>query len=621
MALGAMLVAPAAQAAPASHGRTPALAAPTTPAPHSRAADTVVVEDAHSGGYFAAASTNANGGSIYQDVALNTSAGETVCGSAWVRSQVPATGASGTFALFLLGGSATDSGGANFSGLGYGDNNWTQVQGCVEATGGHTTLRIQVYPNPGGPTVEIDDVDVHVSLAANGGFETGMSSWAPYPGTNSNFAVYGNGATTAHTGSHFGATNTTADGGGIYQDIALNTSAGQTVCGSTWVRSEAPATGASGTFALFLVGSAATDAGGANFSGLPNGDHWTRVHDCVEATGAHTTLRVQFYPTPGGPTVEMDDVDVDVSMAANAGFETGAGSWSTYPGTSTLYAAFANGASTAHTGSHFGATSTTDGGGGIYQDIGAATGPGQVVCGSAWVQSEAPATGASGTFALFTLGGSAANGGGANFSGLGNGNSWRQVQTCAESTAGQTLVRPQFYPTPNGPTLEMDDINVEESLAANGGFENGPGGWATYPGITASYVVIPSGVKTTIPTPVQPNPQPTTIPLGKGRHALKIKLVIKWTWKYGTTRIRKVTVGHFPHRTHFTITCQGKRCPRPLKLNAAGPKRIHALLHRLIGRRYHVGDVLTVAFTARGWKRERARIIIRRGRKPLVARA
>jgi hypothetical protein len=128
-------------------------------------------------------------------------------------------------------------------------------------------------------------------------------------------------------------------------------------------------------------------------------------------------------------------------------------------------------------------------------------------------------------------------------------------------------------------------------------------------------------VKTTIPTPVQPNPQPTTIPLGKGRHALKIKLVIKWTWKYGTTRIRKVTVGHFPHRTHFTITCQGKRCPRPLKLNAAGPKRIHALLHRLIGRGYHVGDVLTVAFTAHGWKRERARIIIRRGRKPLVARA
>ena len=69
-----------------------------------------------------------------------------------MRSQVPATGASGTFALFLLGGSAIDSAGANFSGLGYGDANWTQVQTCVEATGSHTTLRIQLYPTPGGPT-------------------------------------------------------------------------------------------------------------------------------------------------------------------------------------------------------------------------------------------------------------------------------------------------------------------------------------------------------------------------------------------------------------------------------------------------------------------------------------
>jgi hypothetical protein len=58
-----------------------------------------------------------------------------------------------------------------------------------------------------------------------------------------------------------------------------------------------------------------------------------------------------------------------------------------------------------------------------------------------------------------------------------------------------------------------------------------------------------------------------------------------------------------------------------VKLAAAGPKRIHALLKKLIGRRYRAGDVLTVAFTARGWKRERARITIRRDRKPLVARA
>jgi hypothetical protein len=610
MALGALLTAPVALAAPATH------------APPAHAADTVVTEDAHSGGYFAATSTTAGGGGIYQDVALSTSAGETVCGSAWVRSQVPNTGASGTFALFLLGSSATDSGGGQFGGLGFGDNAWTQVQDCVEATGSHTTLRVQFYPTPGGPTVEIDDVDVHVSLAANGSFETGGSSWVPYPSTN-NFVVDANDATTAHSGSHFAATNTTSDGGGFYQDIALDTSAGQTVCGSAWVRSEAPATGASGTFALFLLGSAATDSGGANFSALSNGDHWTQVQACVEATGAHTTLRVQFYPTPGGPTVEVDDVDVDVSMAANGGFENGAGPWAPYPGTTTLYAPFASGATTAHSGAEFGAADTTDTNGGIYQDVAANTSAGQTVCGSTWVQTEAPATGASGTFALFGLGGTATDSGGANFSGLGNGDDWTQVHTCTEATGAHSLVRVQFYPTPNGPTLVMDDVNVDESLAANGGFENGPGGWAIYPDTTSTtYVVIPSGqIKATIVTPVQTSPQPTQIPLGRGKHALRIKLVIKWTWRYGTTRVSKVQIGHFPHSTHLTLTCKGKGCPRPLEVAAKGPKRIHALLKKLIGRRYRAGDVLTVAFTARGWKRERARIAIRRSRKPLVTRA
>ena len=109
------------------------------------------------------------------------------------------------------------------------------MHGCVEATGSHTTLRIQFYPTPGGPTIEMDDVNVDVSLAGDGGFENGNGAWAPYPGTSNNFVVYGTRRDTAHSGSHFAAINTTDTGGGIYQDIALNTSAGQTVCGSAWV--------------------------------------------------------------------------------------------------------------------------------------------------------------------------------------------------------------------------------------------------------------------------------------------------------------------------------------------------------------------------------------------------
>ena len=475
----------------------------------------------------------------------------------------------------------------------------------------------------------MDDVNVDVSTAGDGSFENGNGAWAPYPGTGTNYVIYSNspGAAPAHSGSHFAAVNTPSSGGGIYQDQGLNTAAGATVCASAWVRSEVPATGASGQFVLWLLGGSGADEGGAaTFSGLPNGNNWTQVHTCVEATSSHTILRMQLYPTPGGPTVEIDDVNVTESMAANGGFETGTSSWAIYPGTATNFQVYANapGAPSAHGESHWGATNTTSNGGGIYQDIALNTSAGQVVCGSAWVRSEAPASGASGTFALFLLGSTADEGAGASFSGLPNGNDWTQVHTCVEATGSHTIVRVQLYPTPGGPTVEIDDVNVTESMAANGGFETGSGPWAVYPSTSTNFVVDHNGqVSATIvtPTPVQPIPQPTPIPLPKGKHALRIKLLITWTWNHGTTRLRRYTLGPMPHSTRFFISCKGPRCPRPQTLRAAGPKRIHAVLERLVGHRYHAGDVLTVSFTAKGWKRERAKITIRDGRKPKVARA
>jgi hypothetical protein len=62
----------------------------------------------------------------------------------------------------------------------------------------------------------------------------------------------------------------------------------------------------------------------------------------------------------------------------------------------------------------------------------------------------------------------------------------------------------------------------------------------------------------------------------------------------------------------------GRGCGRPAKRSAAGPKGVRRLLKRLTGHRYHAGDVLTITFTARGWKRERARITIRNGALPRV---
>jgi hypothetical protein len=294
----------------------------------------VYTQAAHSGNYFGATSTTSGGGGAFEDVAMSTAPGQLVCASAWVRTQYPATGASGSFVIWLTGG-ASDAGKAVYSGLG-NLGTWSEVQTCAEATADHSGVRIQFYPTPGGPTVDMDDIDVHSSLAVDGGFES-VGGWHIYPGTSTNFVDYGPGSgAAAHSGSHFAATNTTSRGGGIYQDVPLTTSAGQVVCGSAWVRTEGAATGASGEFVLWLTGGS-SDQGEVAYSGLANGSNWTQLQTCVEATRGHTGLRIQFYPSLGSPTVEIDDVDAHRSLAANGGFEYGSDPWGTYPGTDSSY--------------------------------------------------------------------------------------------------------------------------------------------------------------------------------------------------------------------------------------------------------------------------------------------
>jgi hypothetical protein len=598
-------------------------------APAAASADTVLVENAHTGTHYGATNTTSSGGGIYQDVALNTSAGQVVCASAWLRTQLSATGASGKFTLWLTGKTASNGGATAYGGLG-NLGNWTQAQTCVEANSAHSGLRIQFYPTPGSPTTEVDDVNVQQSLATNGSFEFGTGPWRIYPGSKSNYVIYGNapGAPPAYAGSHFAATNTSSSGGGIIEDIPLNTSAGETVCGSARVRTEYPNTGASGGFALWLTGNAASDGSSARYSGLPDGGNWSLVQTCTEATASHTNLRVQFYPAVGSPTVEIDDVNVEQSLAVNGGFEHGGAPWKIYPGSKSNFVVYGNapGAPPAYAGTHFAAINTSTAGGGIIQDIPLKTSPGQTVCGSAVVRTEFGATGASGRFTLWLTGGAASVSGSDDYAGLGNGADWGPLQACVEAATSHTNLRVQFYPTVGSPTVEIDDVNVQQSLALNGGFEHGGPPWAIYPGTASHYAVYGNGqIKQTIasppPPPVQPTPQPTPIPTPRARHALRIKLLMKWTWRFRTTTLQAMKIGHFPHRTRLTVTCNGRGCRRPAKITGAGPKGVHHVLKRLTGHHYRAGDIVTVTFTAHGYRRERARINIRSGRLPRVARA
>jgi hypothetical protein len=589
-----------------------ALAASAAQARPVASAAQTLTQAAHSGSYYGATSTASAGGGAFEDVPLSTSAGQLICASAWVRTQYPSTAASGAFNIWLLGGAGSEGGSAAFSGLG-NLGNWSQVHTCTEATTSHTTLRVQFYPTPGSPTVDMDDVDVHASLAVNGGFEEGGAGWSPYPGTNSNFSVYqGNSTYPAHSGSYFAATNTPSAGGGIYQDLSLATSAGETICGSAWVRTESTATGAAGAFVLWLIGgSGSSDAGDVTYSGLGNGTDWTQVQTCVEATSSHSTLRIQFYPNVGSPTVEIDDVDVHESLAVNGGFEQGGAGWSPYPGTGSNFSVYQGNATyPARSGSYFGATNTAAGGGGIYQDDALSTSPGELICGSAWLRTESTATGASGSFVLWLIGGGgAADSGDAVYSGLGNGTDWTQVQTCVEATSSHTTLRIQLYPNVGSPTVEIDDVDVHGSFSDNGGFEYGSGPWGTYPNTDSSYDAYQTGTVTAPSTPVMLTPVKTRLPL-------RIRVYLTWTWRYRVTRLDKAAIGHFPAHTRLTIRCLGRGCPKHRTVTATGSRRLHRLLRRLRGHLYREGQVLRVTLTAPGWRAERAEVVFRYGRSP-----
>ena len=74
------------------------------------ASATTFTQAAHSGSWYGATSTASGGGGSFEDLPLSTSAGELVCASAWVRTQYPATGASGSLVVWLINGSASDGG-------------------------------------------------------------------------------------------------------------------------------------------------------------------------------------------------------------------------------------------------------------------------------------------------------------------------------------------------------------------------------------------------------------------------------------------------------------------------------------------------------------------------------
>lgn len=387
------------------------------------------------GSRFAATNTTVAGGGFYQDVPLRTSAGQSVCAEVEVVTVGHAWGARGVLALWLLGGSREDSAGASFGPL-PGGSNWTPVAVCVTAKGPHDVLRVQIYDAPHTPTLGVDAVDAHLSLASG--------AWRAWPGSS------------YRVSNGVGAATSSTAGGGIYQDVHLAVGAGSSYCADAEVR------GARGELVLWLLGGGRAEASGAGFGARPGRGGWNDVTTCVSATAAHRAVRIQLYVTPRSGTLRVAAVDVHRSLVADAGFDTAAGgaAWRVWPHSALASYLGGGHATVALEGAGFGVTNTGVAGGGIYQDLHYAVGGGTSLCADAAVVSVGRTRGARGELVLWLLGNGHPQAAAAAFGPLPAGNAWHRVGVCITASAAASDVRLQIYVAPHAPNLGVDAVDL-----------------------------------------------------------------------------------------------------------------------------------------------------------------
>jgi hypothetical protein len=120
------------------------------------------------------------------------------------------------------------------------------------------------------------------------------------------------------------------------------------------------------------------------------------------------------------------------------------------------------------------------------------------------------------------------------------------------------------------------------------------------------------------PPAVERTPVPTPLPLPPAPHALHVKVVLSWTWRYGVTRLDKVRIATFPGDTRLTLRCLGRGCPRVAIASAVGTRGVRRLVRAWEGMRFRAGDRLLVTLTAPGYLPERAELLMRFANLPRV---
>lgn len=265
----------------------------------------------YEGSAFLATNTSTAGGGIYQDIPKTITPGEEFCVDAELTTADGKTGASGMLALWLVGGGGNEMSSFTYNNL-PGNNTWTHAKACVMATTMRGTLRVQLYPTAGSPTVGIDAVDLHTSLTPNGGINGAASYWTRSGNLDyARYSRYGN--TLPYEGAGLVAVYAPQAGASLWQQtVPRAVAAGDSLCAEASVVTAGASSGGEGSLTLWILGGSAPYSSSYYFKGLSGANNWSRVKTCVTANEAINggIVKVEVYPKPGSPILAIDAVDV-----------------------------------------------------------------------------------------------------------------------------------------------------------------------------------------------------------------------------------------------------------------------------------------------------------------------
>jgi hypothetical protein len=372
----------------------------------------------------------------------------------------------------LSNGTLTGGSGTDILGIVHSPKNTNTASGSLSSDSSNSTL--------------------NGNLLQNADFGLGKDqAWNAYQGGG--FAVYDGGQEgsgpdyASYSGTAYAETNSPTSSGGFNQDIAVNSSPGNTYCATAMVRTADGGTGAEGSLTLEYLNATGGVVGleGVNFGPLTS--QWQQIEDCSVAITSGDYLRVLFQPTQDTPNLDVDDVDVQESLLVNSDFGQGAGYWHAYQGggfavyTGNQWGSGPNYAT--YSGAAYAEAYSPVAGGGFNQDIRLNITAGETFCLTAMVRTADGGSGASGTLTIEQMSGVGGNNGAesVNFGPLTN--QWQQVYDCSVAPQSADYVRVIFLPTPNGPSMDVDDVDLYQSLLGNADFGLGnDGDWIPYQG-------------------------------------------------------------------------------------------------------------------------------------------